>query len=409
MTGLPRKMSLYRTEVFDAQSQRANAYGSVSAMPLQWSAITLLILSFIFVVAILLVVIDLPRVITAQGHLRFAHAESRIVVAQNATIDACHVKNNDQVSKGQKLVSFTTEQYSLAGMSLSEMEKQSLNEQIRSLDILLKNADGRALFRHQEVSARVKGYSDQLEAAQRQLESQRQRHEIAIEREMIALQNLNDGLITENDRHRAREEAAAIASSVISAEIEISRLNALIATSRVELSALATEAEDQKARISQLIAQTRSNLSSQSANQGYLLRSPINGTVTSNYCLAGEATTDKPVMVILPDNSHLIGDVLLPARAISLIETGQLVRLRYDAFPYQRFGLFHGKIISISDTTAEIGGADPVYRVLIHVQHGGPSISSRIVDLKSGMTFSTDIILEQQKAYKWLLPQNGKW
>ena len=38
---------------------------------------------------------------------------------------------------------------------------------------------------------------------------------------------------------------------------------------------------------------------------------------------------------------------------LSVLDEGQLVRLRYDAFPYQKFGIYEGVISEISKTVIE--------------------------------------------------------
>ena len=53
---------------------------------------------------------------------------------------------------------------------------------------------------------------------------------------------------------------------------------------------------------------------------------------------------------ILPADSPLQAELFIPARAIGFVEVGQDVRLLFDAFPYQRFGTYHGKIVKVSQT-----------------------------------------------------------
>ena len=49
-------------------------------------------------------------------------------------------------------------------------------------------------------------------------------------------------------------------------------------------------------------------------------------------------------------NSPLQAELYVSAEAIGLIRSGQDVRVRYDAFPYLRYGSYHGRVVQVSHT-----------------------------------------------------------
>ena len=57
-----------------------------------------------------------------------------------------------------------------------------------------------------------------------------------------------------------------------------------------------------------------------------------------------------PFLSIVADNAPLEVSLLVPARAIGFIAGGQPVRVAFDPFPFQRFGLYNGTIVSVSST-----------------------------------------------------------
>jgi len=53
-------------------------------------------------------------------------------------------------------------------------------------------------------------------------------------------------------------------------------------------------------------------------------------------------------MALLPKGSQLQAQLLAPSRAVGFIEPGDKVLLRYQAFPYQKFGHHAGKVVRVS-------------------------------------------------------------
>ena len=66
------------------------------------------------------------------------------------------------------------------------------------------------------------------------------------------------------------------------------------------------------------------------------------------------------------------GGTLRPTRAIGFVRPEQEVRIFYDAFPYQSFGTYHGRIVRVSQTilkgtdlSAPVTLSEPAYKVTV--------------------------------------------
>ena len=75
---------------------------------------------------------------------------------------------------------------------------------------------------------------------------------------------------------------------------------------------------------------------------------------------------------ILPTGSLLQAELFVPTRAVGFVRSGQQVRILYDAFPYQRFGSYGGRIIALTRTiltpTDDIGPialSEPAYKATV--------------------------------------------
>ena len=115
------------------------------------------------------------------------------------------------------------------------------------------------------------------------------------------------------------------------------------------------------------------------------------------------------VMTVMPESDALRAILLVPSRAYGFVAEGQDTKIRFDAFPYQRFGLFDGKVIKTSDYIVMPGEVDmpvvihtPVYKVEVAMASQSISAYGQLVPLQPGMTISADIVLEERSLLSWL-------
>jgi hemolysin D len=85
------------------------------------------------------------------------------------------------------------------------------------------------------------------------------------------------------------------------------------------------------------------------------LYSPINGTVQqlAVTTLGQVATVGQQLMVITPRGGQLQIEALVPNIDIGFIKVGQNAAVKIDAFPFTRFGVLQGRVISIAQEAVE--------------------------------------------------------
>src|SRR5690606_12140661 len=110
----------------------------------------------------------------------------------------------------------------------------------------------------------------------------------------------------------------------------------------------------------------------------------------------------QPLAILLPDDSRLEAELLVPSRAIGFIEEGDAVLLRYQAFPYQKFGHQQGRVARVSRSTinpTEAGGrgtdlarrGEPFYRVTVALAEQAVIAYGRAEALRPGMLLEADV------------------
>jgi membrane fusion protein len=92
------------------------------------------------------------------------------------------------------------------------------------------------------------------------------------------------------------------------------------------------------------------------------------------------------------------------------VRAGQAVRILYDAFPYQRFGAYGGRIEHVTRTMlspADIAGPvslrEPAYRVSVRLDRQDVTAYGERIPLQADMLLKADIILDRRPLLSWLL------
>mgnify|MGYP005667301699 CR=1 FL=1 len=119
---------------------------------------------------------------------------------------------------------------------------------------------------------------------------------------------------------------------------------------------------------------------------------------------------DKPILSILPKDSEIEAELLIPSTAIGFIKIGQQVRLRYHSFPHQRFGSYVGEIKKISKTLLRPDQVDvpipigtSVYRTRVALTQSQISAYGEEYPLQVGMSLEASIFLEERPLYEWII------
>jgi membrane fusion protein len=123
----------------------------------------------------------------------------------------------------------------------------------------------------------------------------------------------------------------------------------------------------------------------------------------------------QPLGVINPQNSKLLAHLFAPSRAVGFIKPNNTVKLQYDAFPYQKFGQYSGKILSIAKTAlspSEVTSlqlpaseqvAEPLYRIVVEIETQQVAAYGESYSLQAGMALHAYISQETRYLYEWIL------
>ncbi len=157
------------------------------------------------------------------------------------------------------------------------------------------------------------------------------------------------------------------------------------------------------------IAQIKSEITSLNIQmQQRIVRSPIDGIVF-------ELPVSKPGEVlqpgqriarIAPKDSGFVLKAQMPVKETGFLKTGMPVKVKFDAYPFQEYGILPGKVTWISpDSKVEqtpLGGSE-TYELRIALEKPYIENGSRRIPLTPGQTAQAEVIIRQRRAIDFLL------
>ena len=148
----------------------------------------------------------------------------------------------------------------------------------------------------------------------------------------------------------------------------------------------------------------------QTQAQGSLaVDAPVDGVIATQLVKPGQAVqVGQPMLSLLPGEGNLEAELFVPSRAIGFIAPGDHVLLRYQAYPYQKFGHQKGKVARISRSAlgaSELGNShitEPYYRVTVTLDQQVVLAYGDKEALKPGMLLDADILGERRRLIEWV-------
>lgn len=195
---------------------------------------------------------------------------------------------------------------------------------------------------------------------------------------------------------------------------QLLQLNNAVATAEDDLQHIIFQGESRKAELGrqlQVLKQQKDELSGQ---ENFTLTAPVSGTVAAVLVRQGQSVrASEPVMTLVPDNARLQIELYATSQKVGFLQPGQRVTLRFNAFPYQKFGVQHGIIREISRTTlmpSDLLSVSPIvwkeneghYRVIVEPENTFIVAYGKKEPLRPGMTLEGDVSLDTRHLWEWL-------
>jgi membrane fusion protein len=400
---------LFRQEAIDAQ--REKLLGEVSlARPVPLAAFTGVALLFAALLVSFSVWGEYSRRERVDGFLALDSGAARLLAPGAGTISDILAKEGEEVQAGQPLIRLSYERGTASGATSGELVQREISERIIGLE--REQQQVRTLGAQQSEILRRKVEDLQRELAQFEIEIKAQQSRLA-----SAGNEFQRAEELFKDKFYSESKLIEFRNNVLDQQVKLEGLRRQragvereLSATRAELPTIDMKVQTQIDQVKRQISELQQGSVQEEAKRENVIRAPIKGVLTNIAVNRGEAVADEaPLAVVVPKGGGLHAQLLVPTRAIGFVQPGQAVVLRYDAFPFQRFGQYRGKVERVSETVwspgEKVGSMtvrEPAYRVDVRLDSQFIATGGQKLSLRPGMLVNADILQEKRKVWEWV-------
>jgi membrane fusion protein len=328
-----------------------------------------------------------------------------------------HVQEGQAVRAGEVMFVLALEGSTLS-TEVQERVQRSLQDRQRSLEDAARQ---QALLAEGEMLS-LQRRLDEMKREQNQIDAEvmlhRQRLALA-QQSLERLESLSrDQFISPAQVQTKREEVIGLQAQGQALE----RQGAALARDRAALEgerrSLPMQLKSRQGAIQRDMAALAREAAEQDAVRQIVVRAPQEGTVSSVLAEPGQSVSPASALAsLIPSGAQLQAHLFAPSGAVGFVRPQQEVRLRFEAFPYQKFGHQNGRVLQVSRTPLAApelaglplsgpadsdGASEPMFRITVAMDEPKLNAFGTSQPLVAGMRMQADVLLERRRLIEWL-------
>ncbi len=400
--------SLFRQEVLAAQSDMAKGR-AMAITPVGSGYLTLFFAVLCLGVIATLFLGSYTNKETVQGEVQPVNGVAVVSPPDSGLIKRLLVKEGQAVKAGDILAEVSNERFSDAGNTdalveghIEDQKRQVLAQtesQAKAQAAALASLDQRVAQAQRTITT----LAEEMRLQTQQVTSARKLFE---QLEPLRAERIVSDLQYEQQRQSLLEQSARLQTL----KRQQSDAQAEIAQARDEQKRLLAQHEVERSTLGRDLIGLEQEQVQRRSNHVMLIKAPIDGTVSGLVASVGQRVMLGETMAsVVPIGSAMQAVLYVPSTAMGFIKPGQSVRVRYDAFPHQRFGQYAGVVKSVSQSDVPLpasmrGSPDQRARFLVRVDLAQPTVKAygQTVPLRPGHTLTADIELDRRRLIRWL-------
>lgn len=345
-----------------------------SPPPLVARALSIIILALFVLAIVVLVVVQVPETVNAPFTLAPVQGADPVRTLKDGTVTEVHIVEAQPVKAGERLYAIVSE-----AVGDRAAERDTLDATLRSGDPRLANE------RQKYETQRAADEKERARLEQRLTDLSRQKalrsERLTLARQVLDRQqkSLDQGLISAQDLSRPQLDLNQVT-------LELEQINGDIADTTGNIGKLTADMAARRASFAEVERSIREDLDRARVRRDMLERdvaaqaggrsnvltvdAPCDGTITGVQVRGrGAVVHEGDVLAdIVCSGTSLQAELRLPQRGLALVRPGQPVKLMYDAFPYQRYGLRFATVRWVSPASAP--GQDGAFRAFAELVGG---------------------------------------
>ena len=410
--------SLFRPEV--VEGRRQGWLGSIQLIrPVSFAVLTTFVAVTAVAVAAYFGVGEYTRKARVSGYLVPDRGVIRLVTPQAATVVERHVNEGQAVRQGDVLFVLSLERATLGGDTRAAVQS-SLAARERSLQA---SSQQQAKLQQAQAEALQRQIGDmRRELVQMGAEAGLQRERLALAQQAQArLESLrSDNFVSSAQVQTKAEEVLGLRAQVQGLERQSAAHQREIGSLEAQLRELPLRTQAQLGEIDRDIAELAQQSAENEAQTRIVIRAPQDGVVTTVLAERGQPATPATALAsLVPSDAQLQAHLYAPSSAVGFVRSEQAVLLRYQAYPYQKFGHQQGRVLQVSRTplqatelagvplagvssTASTVSAEPLYRITVALDRQAVQAYGQAQPLAPGMQLDADVLLDRRRLIEWI-------
>jgi len=408
-----RVANLFRHEVLSSRKQEWLGAVQLTRPVSLWAA-TGFVLGVAVIVFSFLWTGEYARKARVSGFLAPDRGVIRLVAPQAATVVESHAREGQTVRQGDTLFVLAVGQSSLSGDTQAAVETSLATRQ--------QSLRGSSAQQSELEATRLAALDRRIEAMQRELGPLADEQALQRQRQQLAEEALTqykafraENYVSDAQVRTKSEELFGVKAQLIALERQraahLREITALQAERR-ELPLRARAAQGEIDRDLALVAQQSAE---NAARQRIVVRAPQDGTVSAVVAEAGQSVAAAGAMAsLIPADTRLQAQLFAPSSAIGFVRPDQTVMLRYQAFPYQKFGHQSGQVVLVSKAPLQpselagmplaggVASGEPLYRITVRLDKQDVAAYGSTQALAPGMQLDADVVLDRRRLIEWI-------
>jgi len=382
--------------------------------PLSFRYLTAIALSFASLIVIFLITGQYTKRSTVAGQLVPDIGVLKVYTSQPGIVAQKLVREGQSVTKGDVLYVISSERQSNSSGQIQATISQQVA--LRQQSLRDEMAHTRKLQQDEQVDLQKK--VDSLQAEQLNLAHQFAGQRLRVELSEAGVKRASElhaqGYISTEMAQQKQADLLDQRNRLEALERDKLSIARELQTQRSELASLPMRQHNALAQLERLLASTDQEWAESEGKRRVAVTAPESGTATGVMTEVGQTVDgSRPLISIMPNGASLQAHLYVPSRAIGFIRPGDQVQLRYQAYPYQKFGHAVGTVASVSRTalsanevTGDHQGAnnsEPVYLINVRLSRQTVIAYGKPRPLQAGMLVDADILQDTRKLYEWVL------
>jgi membrane fusion protein len=405
---MPRQ--LFRQEAIDAQREKYLGEATI-ARPVPFWVFTLLAAGS----AALLVCVALwgtyQRRERAEGFLALDEGAARVLFTDAGRVTELLIKEGDEVAAGAPMAKLSIDRTS-SGSGASTSETIAGEMQARRATLEQEQQRWKELGTQQveQVRQRVRDLGNELKQIDAEMRLQETRIKSAREQADRYKTLAGEKFYSDVAVKQKQDEVTDQEIKLQALKRQRSQIERDLSAAKMDEPAIELRSRAQVDQVSRQISELQEGLATVESRRETVIRAPMTGVVTNIAVNRGQSVAaDAPLAMVLPKGSGLHAELLVPTRAIAFVQKDHEVVLRYEAFPFERFGQYQGRVADVSrnvwspgDRIGPLVAREPVYRVDVKLERQTVSALGQEIPLRPGMLVNADLLMERRTLLEWL-------